>query len=144
MDWHDVEAVIKILTETALGRVFLEIAVGGGYDADVDLDRLGSAHWHDLFVFQKGQQLDLHVRRKLADFVKKKGAMVGYLDQSKLARRFGASEGSFFISEQLGFQKTVGDGPAIDFDEPVNLSRAQVMNMICKKTFPRSRLPQKQ
>src|SRR5207237_2768256 len=38
-DRHDVETVVEILAEGAGGDRALEICVGGGHDADVDLDR---------------------------------------------------------------------------------------------------------
>ena len=47
----------------------LEVAVGGGDDADVDLDRLGAAEALDHPLLEHAQELDLDLQRQVADLV---------------------------------------------------------------------------
>ena len=47
---HDIEAVEEVLTKTSGFCEFRKIAIGGGYDPDVDLHRSVSAHAHQ-FAF---------------------------------------------------------------------------------------------
>ncbi len=62
----DVEAVEEVLAEAALGDERLEVGVGRGDDAHVDLDRMRLAERVDLVVLEEAQQLGLQVEADLA------------------------------------------------------------------------------
>ena len=67
-------------------------------------------------AFQYGEQLGLHVHGHFADFIQKKGALVGFLQQT----RFGLNrvgEGALLLAEQLGFNQMFGQCGAVDLDE---------------------------
>ena len=65
-DREDVEPVVEVLAELAVGDQLLEVAVGRRDDAHVDLDRLGAADALELALLQHAQQLDLHLHRQVA------------------------------------------------------------------------------
>ena len=82
-DREDVEPVVEILAELAVGDQLLEIAVGRRHHAHVDLDRLGAADALELALLQHAQQLDLHVERQVADLVEEQRAAVGQLEAAR-------------------------------------------------------------
>src|SRR5690606_20440412 len=59
-DGHDVEAVEEVLAERALSDELLEIAVGRGDEADVDVDGLDAADALELALLEGAQELHLH------------------------------------------------------------------------------------
>ena len=79
---HDVQAVEEVLAEPALGDELLEVGVGGGDDADVDLDRLRLAERVDLVRFEEAQQLRLHVEPDIGDLVEEQRAAGGGADDA--------------------------------------------------------------
>ena len=85
-DGEDVEPVVEILAELALGDESFQIAVGGGDQAHVHFDRLDTAHAFELTLLQNPQQLDMDVEGKVAHFVEKQGAAVSQLEATRPAR----------------------------------------------------------
>ncbi len=79
-DGHALDAEIKILAELFFGDHFLERAVGGADQADIDLDGIVGAQADDFAIFQDAQQLGLHGGGHVADFVHEEGAAVGVLE----------------------------------------------------------------
>ena len=71
-----VQAVEEVGAKAARGHLGNQIAVGGGQDAHVDLQRAVSAHALDLAFLQGTQKLWLHGQRQLADLVEKQGSLV--------------------------------------------------------------------
>ena len=112
----DVEAIEQVLAEGALLDGLGEIAVRGGDDADVDLDRLAAADAVDLAFLDGAQQLGLQAHIHLADFVEQQGAAIGLFELADAAGD-GAGEGALFMAEQFGFQQIVRDRRAIDRNE---------------------------
>ena len=80
---HDVEPVEQILAEAAARDLLLEVAVGRGDEAHVDVDRLDAADALELALLQRAQQLDLHLDRDLADLVEEQRAAVGELEAAR-------------------------------------------------------------
>src|SRR2546423_11874053 len=76
VDVDDVQAVVEVLAETSLLHHLLQIAVGRGDDADVDLDRLHAAEAHELALLDDTQQLRLRLERNVADLVEENGPLV--------------------------------------------------------------------
>ena len=103
-DLDHLQAVIEILAELAAQHHRFEVAVGGGDDADVDVDRFVAAKLGELRVLQHVQQLGLERRLHLADLVEEDRAGVGLLELAD-ARRRGAGERAFLVPEQLAFEQ---------------------------------------
>ena len=65
----DVEAVEEVFAEAAVFDGLLEVDIGGGDDADVDLDLTGAAEVHEAAVLQDTEDLGLHVHGHGTDLV---------------------------------------------------------------------------
>src|SRR5207249_4935109 len=78
----DVEAIEQILAEIPAGDFFLQIDVGGGDHAGVDLERLRVADANELALLQDAQQLDLKLRLKRADLVEKDGSALSGFEEA--------------------------------------------------------------
>ena len=113
---HDVEAVVEILAEAAGADLLLEVAVGRGDDADVDLLGLAVADAEDDALLQRAEELHLEVQRQLADLVEEERALVGRLELAG-PRRDRAGEGALHVAEELALDQVLGDGAAVDGDE---------------------------
>src|SRR3546814_11592982 len=61
---YDIEAIIKILTKPARLNFFLQLAVCGGDDAHVDLQRHACADRLRFAIFYDAQQLHLRIHRQ--------------------------------------------------------------------------------
>ena len=78
----DVEAVEEVLAEAPFGDERLEVGVGGGDDADVDLDRLRLAEPVDLVRLEEAEELGLQVGADFGDLVEEEGAAGGGADDA--------------------------------------------------------------
>ena len=87
LDVDDVEAVVEVVAELARLDLAPQVAVGGGDDADVDLDRRRGADRQDLLRLDGAQQLDLQAERQVADLVEEDGAAAGALEEPFLVAR---------------------------------------------------------
>ncbi len=101
----------------------LEVAVGRGHDANVDLDRLAAADALELALLQHAQQLDLHVGGQIAHLVEEQGAAVGHLEAPQPPRHR-TREGSLLVTEQLGFEDARCQRGAVDAHERARFARA--------------------
>ena len=80
----------------------------------------------ELPLLQHAQQLHLHHRRHLADFVEEQRALLGRLDQPLLVRA-GAGERALHVAEQLRFEQRLGQRAAVERDErPIAPQRIEV------------------
>ena len=107
LEGDDVEAVEEVFAEAALFDGLLEVDVGGGDDADVDLDLLVAAHVHEAAVLEDAQDLGLHVHAHGADLVEEEGATVGYFEEAFLGGD-GGGEGAALVAEEGGFEELGG------------------------------------
>jgi hypothetical protein len=82
-DLEAAQAMQQRRPEPSLGDGGLEVGVGGGHDADVDPQRRLGPHRLDLAALQSAQQEDLHLQRRLADFVQEQRAGVGALEVAR-------------------------------------------------------------
>ena len=110
VDLHDVEPVVEVFAELAFLGQPEQIAVGGGDDADVDLDGLRAADPLEPALLEHAQQLGLHGQGDLADLVEEDRAAVGHLEAA-LALADRAGESAFLVAEQLAFQQRLRAGP---------------------------------
>ena len=74
MNGHDVQPVIEVLAELAIGDRLFQVAVGGGDHPHVDRDLARTAHALKRPLLEHPQQLRLKIRIQLADFVQVKNA----------------------------------------------------------------------
>ena len=85
----------------------LKIAVGGGDDPYVDLDRPAAADALELAFLQDAQEFGLERPRNVADLVEEEGAPVRLLE-APLARFDRAGEGAAFVAEEFRLEQRFG------------------------------------
>src|SRR4030042_6090677 len=71
---NDVDAVVKILSETALLHLLCEVLVCGGNDSLIPLEGFFAADPLKAMILQNSEQKGLGVRGDFADFVAKANA----------------------------------------------------------------------
>src|SRR6185503_2782641 len=81
-DGDDVQPVVEVLAELAASDQALEVAVGGGDDADVDLAGLLVADPADLVLLEDAQEAGLHGEAGVGDLAEEEGAAVGHLEEA--------------------------------------------------------------
>jgi hypothetical protein len=113
---EDRQAVVKIGAEAAGGDFGLEIAVGAGDDADVDLFRHRAADRHHFALLEDAEQLGLEAERHLGDLVEQDGAAMRGAEKA-LAARGGAGEGALLVAEQHRLEHRLGQRGAVDRHE---------------------------
>ena len=116
IDAHDIDAVVEILAEFALGDHLAEILMGGEDEAGPQRDEAVAAQAAELALLQNAQELDLGVEAEFADFVQEEGAVAGLLEEA-FAGAYGAGEGAFLVAEELGFDQSFRDRAAGNGDE---------------------------
>ena len=139
----DVEAIEQVLAERPVADRLLEVAVGGGDDADVDLDRLRAAEALDDAFLEDAQQLDLHLARQVADLVEKERRLVGGFEAADLARQR-AGVGAALAAEQLAFDERGGDRRAVDADHRPLTAGAQIVDGLGEDLFAGAGLAEQQ
>lgn len=113
LDGDDVEAVEQVLAEFALAHGLAEIDVGGGDDADVDLDFLDAAEVHEAAILQNAQDFRLRVHTHGGDFIEEERAAVGDFEET-LFGGDGGSERAFDMPEQRRFEQVGGHRAGVD------------------------------
>ena len=104
-----------------------QIRIGGRDDAHVHFDRLRVADALELARLQHAQELRLQRRAHRPDFVEEQRAAVRLLEPA-LPVGDGARERAAHVPEELGFEQRLGNGAAVDRDEPLTAPRAAVVN----------------
>ncbi len=115
LDGEYVEAVVEVGAEVAFFHELHEVAIGGGEEADVDLDGLGAADALEFAFLKNAQELGLKVGRYLAHFVEEERAAVGEFEAAFTAVG-GAGEGAFFMTEEFALDEVFRESGAVDFD----------------------------
>ncbi len=130
VDPDDVEAVEQIFSERAGRDPFVEIAIGGRDDADIDagVDTV-SAHPLHFAGLDESEHERLQSRAHLSDFVKEQRAAVGALEEPRLVA-ICIRETASNVSEQFRFEERVGKPRAVDRDQSVLSPRAVLVNQM--------------
>src|SRR5205085_3100424 len=113
---NDAQSIVEVLPEMARRRVGGEVAVGGGDDADVDLDLARAADALELLLLQHAQQLRLEVEPHLADLVEEQRAAMRPLERP-LDALDRAGERALLVAEQRALDQPLGERGAIQLDE---------------------------
>ena len=111
---HHIESIIQIVAETAGVDFVFQKLIGGGDDAGIDVDSCGSRRRaRTPSPASTRSSFDLQLRTHAGDFVEKNGAAVRRLESAGFVVD-GSGERSLDVAEQLAFQQTLGQGPAVD------------------------------
>src|SRR5882724_10483146 len=77
MNGHYIEAEIEVLAERAVFVGSLQVAIGGGHNAHINLGAVIAAHGSNFLVLQYAQELSLEFERQFPDFVEEDRAAAG-------------------------------------------------------------------
>jgi hypothetical protein len=88
---------------------------------------------------QDAQDLGLHFRPHVADFVEKQGAAIGGFEQAALGRD-GAGEGAARVAEKLRFEQGLGQGRAVDRHEGLGRAGRAMVDGARDQLFAGARL----
>ena len=122
VDADDVQPIVEVLAEPALFHLLLQVDVGRGDDAHVDLDRLHAAEAHELALLHDAQQLGLRFDRDVADLVEEDAALVGEVEHA-LLRVDGAGERALDVAEQRRFEQVGRQVAGVHGDERLLAAR---------------------
>src|SRR5690606_3422920 len=104
-----------------------EVAVGGGDDADIDLEAARRADAGEAPLLEDAQELGLHVQRHLADLIEEKRAALGRLEEARLLL-VGAGEGASLVAEERACGQRFWERGAVDGDQAVIAAGRGVMD----------------
>src|SRR5271170_977969 len=76
---EDVQTIEQVFAKVSVADGLGKIAIGGGDDAHVDIDRLRTAHSLELTFLKHAQKFYLHVHWNFADFVEEDGTALSQL-----------------------------------------------------------------
>src|SRR5262249_23336130 len=94
---------------------------------NIDLDGLGTSQAFEFLLLQSPQKFRLQVRRDVADLVEKQSALIGQFKPASLLHE-GASKGAPFMTEELGFDQSGGNGGAVQPDKCTPRARTEIVN----------------
>src|SRR5213593_1642702 len=103
---NDVEAEKKILPETTLFDLFLQVLIGRGNQPYIDRDRPAATHPFDFAFLKNTKQFCLSCRTEITDFVEKQRSTIGGFDPADAALDTGGN--TFFDAEQFTFHQRLG------------------------------------
>ncbi len=109
----DPQPIEQVVAEASFLDFAVQLAVGGGYHADIDSDRVIGPQGAKAPRFQDAQQLGLALQGQLANLVQEQGPLVGQLEVTGTGP-VGPGEGPFFMTEQLGLGHGGDDGGTVD------------------------------
>ena len=123
----DVEPVVEIFTKDSLGDQLVDVAMGRRHEPDVEGDHLATTQPPDLMLLENPKEIDLSLGGHLANFVKKKRALLRNLEPAGLAScRPGI--GPFLIAKQFALDQAFGNGTDVRGDERAGAAPAQVVD----------------
>ena len=139
IEGYDGKPVEEILPKSSCFYFRPNIPVGCGNKPDVYLVRRGSTDARHFLLLNDPQQLCLYVQADIGDLVEKQASFVRHL-KTALPRFCGAAERPFDMTEQFAFHKVLHKGGAVNRDEGLIGSPAQVVNGPGYKFFARAAL----
>ena len=134
-DFDDAKALVEVLPEFAFGYGLLQVAIGGGYDADVNGYWGGAAQAGDFFGVEDAQEAHLCREGHFADFIEEDGAAVGGFKDARSLRAC-VGKRTFFVAEEFAFEEGFGDCAAVDDEKGLVAARALPVDGFGDEVFP--------
>src|SRR5436190_21517547 len=124
---YDRYAVKEIFAKRAFFAHLLKVTVRSSDNSGVDGLLVVSSDGPDLSFLQNAQKFDLHRRRHFADLVEEDRSAVSRLEQA-FSICVCPGERAYHVAEQLGFEQRLGKCAAIDRDERLFRTRAEIVD----------------
>jgi hypothetical protein len=128
-DRENCESIEEVFAEPAGAEMPLEVPIGGGNESDIHFDLARAAEPPETATLEDVEQLGLQLGDQVADFVEEDGAGVGQLEKPAFGLAI-VREGTFFVSEDLGMEKTRAEACAADFDERCGCAGGEGVNQM--------------
>ena len=77
MNGDDIQAIVKIFPKPSFVHLPLQLFVGCSYNSNIHLNNFTASHTLKALLFQNSQDFRLGFQAHIANFVQKKGAMIG-------------------------------------------------------------------
>ena len=131
-DRENLEPIKEIAAKLLFGDHLCQIAIGGGDQANIDVDGAGATEALDFPFLQSAQKLGLQVEREFADFIEEERALVREFEAAHFAGD-GSGKRALLVAEQLALDQAGRNGRTVELDkgalaartEPVNGARQQ-------------------
>src|SRR5260370_2008366 len=129
-----VEAIVQIFAEAFFLEQLIEMLIGRGDYSRIDLDCLRAADPFEGPLLQEAQQLGLHHRSQVADFVEQDRATLGRFEPSRLVfDRTGKR--TAHVSEEFALEQMLAQRRACNLYEWPGFARAQAMYVRSEHAF---------
>jgi hypothetical protein len=125
VDFNDAKPEVEVLAKRRVLDPFDKRSVGGRDQADIGGEGMTGTDAFEGALAEEPEEFDLDGRVDLPDFIQKKGPAVGLLKPSN-SLLVGAGEGALFVTEQLAFEESRGQGGAMDGDQGLLRPRAEL------------------
>ena len=136
---YDIETVVQVCPEAAVGNTFREVLIGGCNYSYIYIYGLCCAYAGYAVFLQRTQQNALHFNGHLAYLIQKQRAAVGKLKLALCTGAVCAGERSADIAEKLAAYKITGYRRTVYGDKGLILALAGAMDRICKKLLSGAR-----
>lgn len=140
----DTDPIEEVLAKTSFLDHLTQVLVGGGDDADIELDLFGRSDPFQFVLLKNSKKFGLHGQRHFSKLIEEEGPSLCHLELSGLSALFCSGERTFFVAEEFTFKEVFGDTRTVDGDEGVLFSLALLVDRPCHKLFAGSCLSRDQ
>ena len=116
-DRSHVETVVEVVSQLPGSDQLHDVSACGGYDPDIHRNVANASHALDHAFPYDPEDLDLRILWKSRDLIEKNRAAFRSLENTLVAFGSRSRKGSAYVSEEFGFNHSVGDGIAVDVHE---------------------------
>ena len=132
-----IDTIKQVFAELALRHHFVQIAIGGTNQANVDGNGFVASHTHHGTALKHGEQLGLQPIRQIAYFVQEQGSSLRHFELARtIGMRIGKS--AFLMSEQFAFEKSLRYGSHVYRHHILPIAVGQGMNLACQHFLTRT------
>src|ERR1700730_1427426 len=122
----NIQAVKEIAAEFPVLDHAGKVAVRGGHQPNVDTSSTRATESFKFLLLQNAQELRLKLGRNVCDLIEKERTLVRQLKSPELLSD-STGKGASFVSEELGFEQSGGNGGAIDLHERTVAARTEIV-----------------
>src|SRR5580704_12920405 len=137
-DRKHIQAVVKVVTKSALFHHLSEISIGRRHQAKIHMNRSPAAQPLKFLLLQCTQQFRLQLQRKISYFVQEQSSPVRLFKTSN-SLRMSSCERSAFVPEQFALKQSCGYRRAVHADKAPVAPGTHLANRLSDQFFPSPR-----